>query len=110
MRGVGGSKAEINEVHGLVAAPLERAQQSLDGSAQAAVEDFDRVEVCVGGPLPDRAGDRRSVTQKIEGAAFPGETDPARDGSHVNVTGADTAINDRDLYTATDWHWRIVMV
>src|SRR5258708_25476934 len=110
MGGVGGSKAEINEVQGLVAARLERAQQSLDGSAQAAVEDFDRVEVGVGGPLPDRAGDGGSVSQKIEGAAFLGETDPARDGPYVNVAGADTAINDRDLYTATDWHWPIVMV
>src|SRR6202011_4364750 len=88
MRRVGRPQAQVDDIHGLFAAPLQRADDGLDGGAQAPVEDFDRVEVGVRRPLPDRARPR----------------------PHGAVARGDPAIHNRDLYTAIASHWPMVMV
>src|SRR4051794_24979202 len=110
MRRVGGTQAEIDDVHRLVAAPLECAQQSVNGCAETLVEDLHRVKVRVGSPLANRAGHGRAVAQAVHWIAFRGERDTPGDTSDVHVTSADSAIHDRDLYTAIDSHWPSVMV
>src|SRR3954452_15408635 len=100
MRGVGGTEAEVNQIHRLFPAPHECLQQALNYGAQPLIEYFNGVEVCLRRPLADGTGYRGPVSETIDRVALAGERDGAGQGSDMDMAGADPAIHNRDLEPA----------
>src|SRR5258706_8405075 len=104
MRGILSAQTEIDEIHAVIAAPLQCAKNHGNVRGQLAVKNLHRVKLGIRRFFADCACHRRAVSQPVDCVwALSGERDldGARDFADVGMAGMYPAIDDRDLHAAS---------